>query len=68
MNQPTIEPSTMTAIDLSTRLRSSRMCSISGIFASGFGSLRNLGRRDLPSSSPAPGAGLSCDTDIRLGA
>ena len=67
MNQPAIDPRTMTAIDLSTRLRSSRMCSISDILASGLGSLRTLGRRDLPVSS-APGAGLSCDADIRLGA
>ncbi len=67
MNQPAIDPRTMTAIDLSTRLRSSRMCSISGILASGFGSLRNLGRCACPSSS-APGAGLFCDADIRLDA
>src|SRR5215472_4591168 len=70
-NQPPMIPAVIAIIDLITRVRSSRMCSMSGILASGLAALRVLGRRGLlpaapdpPAPLPAPGAGLSCACDI----
>src|SRR5262245_17008306 len=57
-------PTTMASRDLSTRLRSSLMCSTRDILASGFTDLWLRGRRSL--RSPALCAGSSGEADITL--